>query len=314
MPKNTIQFQKGLGLHEFLEKNGTDAQCSQALYQLRWPTGFVCPECGNTTGCKLKSRKIYQCHKCHHQTSLTAGTIFHGTKLPLRKWFLAIYLLTQRKKSISALQLSREIGVNYDTAWKLKHKLMQVMMERQRKKKLTGRIEMDDAYIGGEKPGKRGRGSRNKVPFVAAVETTQDGRPLKIHLRRVHGFRSKEIARYAKSSLVSGSTVHTDGLYCFRAVTEAECEHRAVVTGGGRKSAQHSNFKWVNTMLGNVKNSLQGTFHAIREKHVPRYLAEFEYRFNRRFDLPAMIERLLFVALRTPPMPYRFLRMAEVYG
>ncbi|MCU7849799.1 MAG: IS1595 family transposase [Candidatus Thiodiazotropha sp. (ex Lucinoma kastoroae)] len=314
MPKNAIQFQKGLGLHEFLEKYGTDAQCGKALYQLRWPTGYVCPECGNTTGCELKSRKLYQCHKCHHQTSLTAGTLFHGTKLALKKWFLAIYLLTQRKKSISALQLSREIGVNYDTAWKLKHKLMQVMMERQSEKKLAGRIEMDDAYMGGEKPGKRGRGSRNKIPFVAAVETTQDGRPLKIHLRRVRGFRSAAIARYAKSSLVSGSTVHSDGLYCFRAVTDAECEHIAVVTGGGRKSAQHSNFKWVNTMLGNVKNSLLGTFHAIREKHVPRYLAEFEYRFNRRFNLPAMIERLLFVALRTPPMPYRFLRMAEIYG
>lgn len=314
MPKNTIQFQKGLGLHEFLEKYGTDAQCAKALYQLRWPNGYVCPECGNTTGCELKSRKIYQCHKCHHQTSLTAGTLFHGTKLALKKWFLAIYLLTQRKKSTSALQLSREIGVNYDTAWKLKHKLMQVMMERQSEKKLAGRIEMDDAYMGGEKPGKRGRGSRNKIPFVAAVETTQDGRPLKIHLRRVRGFRSAVIARYAKSSLVSGSTVHSDGLYCFRAVTDAECEHIAVVTGGGRKSVRHSNFKWVNTMLGNVKNSLLGTFHAIREKHAPRYLAEFEYRFNRRFNLPAMIERLLYVALRTPPMPYRFLRMAEVYG
>ena len=232
----------------------------------------------------------------------------------MKKWFLAIYLLTQRKKSISALQLSREIGVNYDTAWKLKHKLMQVMMERQSEKKLAGRIEMDDAYIGGEKPGKRGRGSRNKIPFVAAVETTQDGRPLKIHLRRVRGFRSAEVARYAKSSFVSGSTVFSDGLYCFRAVTDAEFEHVAIVTGGGRKSTQHSTFKWVNTMLGNVKNSLLGTFHAIRKKHVPRYLAEFEYRFNRRFNLPSMIERLLFVALRTPPMPYRFLRMAEAYG
>ncbi|MES9958204.1 MAG: IS1595 family transposase [Sedimenticola sp.] len=314
MAKNSIQFQKGLGLHEFLEKYGTDDQCSQALYQLRWPTGYVCPECGNTTGCQLKSRKVYQCHKCHHQTSLTAGTIFHGTKLALRKWFLAIYLLTQRKKSISALQLSREIGVNYDTTWKLKHKLMQVMMERQGEQLLAGRIEMDDAYIGGEKSGKRGRGSSNKIPFVAAVETTQDGRPLKIHLRRVRGFCSAEIARYAKSSVAPGSSVYTDGLHCFRAVGDAQCEHVAIVTGGGRKSAQHSTFKWVNTMLGNVKNALLGTFHAIEEKHVPRYLAEFEYRFNRRFKLSSMIERLLFVALRTPPMPYRLLKMAEVYG
>ena len=286
MPKNTIQFQKGLSLHQFLEKYGTDAQCNQALYQLRWPTGYVCPVCGNTTGCELKNRKIYQCHKCHHQTSLTAGTIFHGTKLSMNKWFLAIYLLTQRKKSTSALQLSREIGVNYNTAWKIKHKLMQVMMERQGEKKLAGRIEIDDAYIGGEKPGKRGRGSRNKIPFVAAVETTQDGRRLKIHLRRIRGFRSAEIARYAKSSLASGSTVFSDGLYCFMAVTDAECDHVAIVTGGGRESVQHSTFKWVNTMLGNVKNSLLGTFHAIRKKHVPRYLAEFEYRFNRRFNLP----------------------------
>ena len=313
MKKNAIQFPKGLGLHEFLEMYGSEAQCEQALYQLRWPDGFVCPQCGNTTGCALKARKIYQCHKCHHQASLTAGTIFHGTKLPLRKWFLAIYLLTQRKKSTSALQLSREIGVHYDTAWKLKHKLMPVMLERQREKQLSGRIEIDDAYIGGEKPGKRGRGSPNKVPFVAAVETTQDGRPLQMHLRRVRGFRHTEISRYAKSSLARGSTAVSDGLYCFNAVQDARCSHIAIVTGGGRKSAQLSTFKWVNTMLGNVKNALRGTFHAISRKHVPRYLAEFEYRFNRRFDLPRMIGRLLFVALRTPPMPYRFLKMAEVY-
>jgi len=313
MKKNAIQFQKGLGLHEFLEMYGSEAQCEQALYQLRWPSGFVCPQCGNTTGCALKTRKIYQCHKCHHQASLTAGTIFHGTKLPLKKWFLAIYLLTQRKKSTSALQLSREIGVNYDTAWKLKHKLMQVMMERQREKKLAGRIEIDDAYIGGEQPGKRGRGSPNKVPFVAAVETTQDGRPLQIQLRRIRGFRRADIARYARSSLVAGSTVFSDGFFCFRAVTEAGCGHIATVTGGGRASAQLLTFKWVNTVLGNIKNTLRGTFHAISRKHVPRYLAEFEYRFNRRFDLPRMIDRLLFIALRTPPMPYRFLKMAEAY-
>jgi transposase-like protein len=286
-----IQFQKGLGLHEFLEKYGTEEQCRQALYQLRWHSGYVCPACGNTTGCELKGRPVYQGHKCHHQASLTAGSIFHATKLPLKKWFLAIYLLTQRKKSISALQPSREMGVSYNTAWQLKHKLMQVMLERQDWKKLAGQIEMDDAYLGG---------SRNKIPFVVAVETTQDGRPQAIHLRRVRGFRRTEIARYAKASLTVGSTIFSDGLYCFRAVAEYGCEHVAIVTGGGRSSTQHSTFKWMNTMLGNVKNALLGTFHAILDKHVPRYFAEFEYWFNRRFDVPAMIERLLFVSLRIP--------------
>ena len=314
MAKNPVQFQKGLGLHEFLEHYGEEAQCREALYRLRWPQGFVCPHCGNATGCEIQQRKVYQCHKCHHQTSLTAGTIFHGTKLPLSKWFLAIYLLTQRKKSTSALQLSRELGVKYDTAWKLKHKLMQVMLERQRHQPLTGRIEIDDAYLGGERAGKRGRGSPNKIPFIAAVETTQGGRPMKVHLRRVKGFRKAEIARYAQASFLPGSTVLSDGLYCFAGVCAARCLHEPLLTGSGRQAAQHPVFKWVNTLLGNVKNALLGTFHAIREKHVPRYLAEFEYRFNRRFDLPAMIERLTFVALRTPPMPYRLLKLAEVYG
>ena len=107
MAKNPVQFQKGLSLSSFLLKYGTEERCSQALFDLRWPQGFVCPNCSNTTFCKLRSRKVFQCHRCHHQTSLTAGSIFHGTKLPLTRWFLAIFLVTQRKQSVSALQLSR---------------------------------------------------------------------------------------------------------------------------------------------------------------------------------------------------------------
>ena len=116
MAKNIIQFQKGLSLPKFLEKYGTEEQCYSALFHLRWPDGFVCPECGNKTYCEIKSRKAYQCHRCHQQTSLTSGTIFAATKVPLTKWFLAIYLLTQRKTSVSALQLKRGIGVSYNTA------------------------------------------------------------------------------------------------------------------------------------------------------------------------------------------------------
>ena len=314
MAKNAIQFQKGLSLRDFLDQYGTEEQCQQALYHLRWPQGFVCPSCGNTTGCALHSRKVYQCHKCHHQTSLTAGTLFHGTKLALTQWFLAIFLLTQRKQSISAMQLSRDLGVKYDTAWRMKHKLMQVMLERNSTGSLGERVEIDDAYLGGEMPGKRGRGAHHKVPFIAAVETTQDGRPMKVHLRRVGGFRSPDISRYACASLQSDAIVYSDGLACFAAVTHAGCKHVPIVTGSGRKAAQHPTFNWVNTVLGNVKTALTGTCHAIREKHVPRYLAEFEYRFNRRFNLPTMIERLAYVALRTPPMPQRLLSMAEPWG
>ena len=104
MARNPIQFQPGLSLPAFLEQYGTEAKCQDALFQHRWPRGFECPDCGNTTGCRL-ARGLYQCHRCRHQTSLTAGTIFHATHLPLTTWFLAIYLLTQRKSGISALAL-----------------------------------------------------------------------------------------------------------------------------------------------------------------------------------------------------------------
>ena len=196
----------------------------------------------------------------------------------------------------------------------MKHKLMQVMLEREHETILTDRIEIDDAYLGGERAGKAGRGALHKVPFIAAVQTTDDQQPVAIHLRRVKGFRKTVLAHYAKTSLSPASTVWSDGLACFAAVAEAGFTHRPLVTGGGRTSAKHPTFKWVNTILGNVKNAITGTYHSVSEKHVPRYLAEFEYRFNRRYDLSAMIERLAFVALRTPPMPYRLLTMAESYG
>ena len=180
MSINHVQFQKGLSLDEFIGRYGTEEACQEAVYKMKWPTGFYCPGCGCKSHCQL-SRGHYQCNRCHHQTSLTAGTIFQGTKLALSKWFLAMYLLTQHKKGVSALQLSRDLGVNYKTAWSIKHKLMQTLLERQREKKLQGRVEMDDAYLGGEHSGKRGRGSENKYPFIAAVETTEDGKPIHIH-------------------------------------------------------------------------------------------------------------------------------------
>lgn len=312
MSRNRIQFQPGLSLPAFLERYGTEAQCRDALFAMRWPDGFVCSACGHTTYCTL-ARGVFQCHHCHCQTSLTAGTIFHATKLPLTTWFLAIYLLTQRKQSVSALQLSRDLGVSYNTAWKLKHKILQVMRERCDGQRLGGRIEIDDAYLGGERPGKRGRGAAGKVPFVAAVETTADGRPIKAQFRQVSGFTRAALNDYAQAAVAPGSHVVSDGLGCFRAFGRPNYTHERIISGGGRASVENPAFNWVNTMLGNVKNAIVGNLHAVREKYVPRYLAEYEYRFNRRFDLPAMIERFTYVAVRTAPMPDRLLTMAEAH-
>jgi hypothetical protein len=130
----------------------------------------------------------------------------------------------------------------------------------------------------------------------------------------VEGFRLTEISRWAKQHLQSGSTVVSDGLTCFSAVKEAGCEHNPIITGGGAQSVEKKAFYWVNTMIVDVKNSITGAYHAIDPAHLPRYLAAFCYRFNRRFDLRNMLPRFVYIAARTPPMPNRLLSLAESYG
>ena len=313
MARNKVQFQKGLSEPRFHDLYGREDQCRQALFRWRWPGGFVCPRCGATRHCEIAGRGLYQCAACRHQVSLTAGTLFHATKLSLTLWFLAIYHMTQSKKGISSIELGRRLGVTQTTAWKIKQKLMQAMLECDAAFPLAGRVEMDDAYLGGRRSGaKRGRGAPGKTPIVAAVETTPEGRPVRIKLRRVKGFRKTEIAKMAKRDLSPRATVFSDGLKCFTAVTAQGCAHHPIPTGSGPQAVAVPAFNWVNTTLGNLKNSLRGTYHAIRPKHVPRYLAAFQYRYNRRYRLVDMIERLASDALRTPPMPYRLLKLAEV--
>ena len=312
MARNSVQFQKGLSETEFEQRYGTEAACREALFRWRWPEGFECPICGGRRHSAIKSRQLFQCSACRRQTSLTAGTIFAATKVPLRTWFRAMYHVTQSTQGISSIELGRRLGVTQTTAWTLKHKLAQVMLERDAGKRLQGRVELDDAYLGGERSGgKRGRGAPGKTPFLAAVETTPEGKPVRLKLCRVPSFCDRAVAGFAKRSLERRCEVVSDGLGCFAAVTEAGCRHTVIKTGSGARAARTPAFKWVNTALGNIKAAITGTYRSIAPKHVPRYLAEFEYRFNRRYDLAAMLPRLGWAALRTPPMPYRLLKLAE---
>lgn len=314
MPKNRVQFQRGMSLIDFMASYGTVEQCEAALFSWRWPQGFACPECGGLEYCALKTRRLHQCNACGRQTSVTAGSVFAGSKLPLTTWFLAIYLITQAKNGISSLELGRQLGISQNSAWLMKQKLMQAMLERESTHKLSGVVQLDDAYWGGLRRGyKRGRGSRDKTPFVAAVQTDDEGRPLRMSMNRVRGFRSREIERWSRARLAPGSAVHSDSLRCFRAVERAGCQHTPLLMSGPGAPRRRKALKWVDTMLGNVKNSIHGTYHAIRGKHLPRYLAEFSYRFNRRFDLAGMLASLGRAAARTPPMPYRFIKLAEAH-
>jgi len=268
MARNAVQFQKGLSEPAFDRQYGTEEQCRAVVIAARWPDGFWCPACGGREHSMVKTRDLFQCTACRRQTSPIAGTIFASTKLPLRTWFRAMYHLTQNKQGTSSVELGRRLGVTQTTAWVVKHKLAQVMMERNAGKPLTGRVEIDDAYLGGERSGgKRGRGAPGKTPFVAAVETTPEGKPVRLKLGRVTSFCSASISGFAKRSLDPGltlrvwpaCTVVSDGLQCFGSVTDAGCAHQAIKTGSGPAAARVPAFKWVNTALGNIKAAITGT-------------------------------------------------------
>ena len=298
---------KGLSEAEFRQRFGTEEACREALFQMRWREGLSCPGCGHRGFCALKTRKLFQCNRCKKQVRLMAGTVFQDTKLPLTTWFAAIYHLTQSKGGISSIELGRRLGVKQGTAWLMKHKLMRAMAERETKKpKLSGRVEVDDAYLGGERSGgKRGRGAAGKTPIVAAVETTAERKPRRLRLTVVKGFRKREVEKIAERDFAPGANVVSDGLSCWPAVAKAGCAHRPIVTGSGKRAAGWAPFRWVNTTLGNIKTAIAGTYHHLSPKHAPSYLASFAYRFNRRRQLDSIVERLAWAAVHTVPQPYR---------
>jgi hypothetical protein len=300
-----------MSIPEFLTHFGTEAQCADAIRRSRWPDGFRCPRCAGVQHYVVGhgARKLFQCGACRHQTSLTAGTLMEHTKLPLTTWFLAIHLISQAKTGISALALKRDLGVSYPTAWLLHHKINTAMAHQEAAHRLDGFVQLDDAYLGGERSGgKVGRGSENKVPFVAAVSLNAAGQPMRLKLDLVKGFTCESISRWAKASLLPATVVTSDGLACFAAVTDAGCVHTPRVVGA-LKPRHLPEFKWINTMLGNLKTTLAGAFKALKfRKYAQTYLAAFAYRFNQRFDLRGLIATLIVDVAKTRPVKEKVIR------
>jgi len=312
MAKNKIQFQQGMSLMKFIERYGTEEKCSHRLFLQRWPNGFVCPKCGHTEFYSLTTRCLFQCRTCRYQSSLISGTIFSSSKLPLTLWFLAIYLITQSKDGLSSLNLTRLLGISYNSTLRMKHKLLQVMKDADDTLQLTGLVEVDDVYWGGKRPGgKRGRGASGKVPFIAAISRNEKGRPVHMRLSRVASFTSEEITRWSRKHINREAVVLTDGFNAFQGISESDLVHIPVVMTERYKDPDNKLFLWTNTMIGNVKKSLHGTYHAVSQKHLPRYLAEFSYRFNRRFNLEKMVDNLVFHAANSKPIPQHRLKLAE---
>lgn len=316
MPMNQVQFQHGMSLPDFFSRYGTEVQCAAALAAHRWPHGFRCARCEAPEHYVVGhgARKLFQCRGCRHQTSLTAGTLIDSTNLPLRTWFLAIYLISEAKTGLSALALKRHLGTSYRTDWLDHQKLMATMSERDSQTPLEGMVQLDDAYLGGERPGVGGRGSPNKVPIVAAVSASDDGRSLFVKINQLSGFTSQAITDWARRNLLPGCDVRSDGLNCFAGVIDAGCAHSYVVVGD-RKPRELPQFKWVNTVLGNLKTMINEAHKAFKfRKYASQYLGVFCYRFNRRFDLQQLISELIGHGASARPVRERFIGgQAEVH-
>ena len=306
MAMNQVQFQPGLSMAQFLARYGTEAKCYRALYTARWPLGFRCPCCNGRARSRFRreGRVYYQCRACRHQTTLTSGTLFEASKVPLTTWFLAMHLLTASKTNLSALELKRHLGVCYRTAWRMKQKIMEAMTEREEGRQLAGFVQIDDAYLGGElNGGKPGRGSENKQPFIIAVSTDEDlERPTYAVIEPVRSFSNEAMLDWAGRRLAPGAEAFSDGLACFGRFADLDHAHTVLQTGGGRAATEANGARWANVVLGNVKRAISGRYHAVRQaKYARRYLAEAAYRFNRRFHLPSMLLRLVHAMMLCKP-------------
>lgn len=218
MPKNKIQFQRGLSLPEFLAKYGSNNQCRAALVKFRWPNGFACPSCGNDTYYEIGTRILFQCKACRRQVPvIISETIFSSTNLPLSILFFGIYQITQSKNGISSLNLARSLEISANAALRIKHKLKHVMKKREDGKPLSGFLQIDGAYLGGKSlGGKRGRGADGKTPFIAAVTTNKKGSQ---RTRSLLG----QASMYDRGALLFPM--------CFTGL-DTVCTHRAIITGG----------------------------------------------------------------------------------
>jgi len=289
---------------EFIKRFLTEEQCREYLYRLRWPEGFVCPKCEHDKAWKIGDM-LYECAKCGRQTSVIAGTIFQDTRKPLRSWFTAIWWVTTQKTGASAMGLRQVLGLgSYKTAWTWLHKIRTAMVNPNRTK-LSGTVEVDECYIGGEKHGgKRGRGAENKSIVAVGVEIlegkNQMGRVRLMVVPDVSG--DSLVEKFIKENVEPGSTIITDGWSGFSSVGSSGYTH--VIPKKFEVDDPENLLPHVHMIVSLLKRWLLGTHQgAVQEMHLQAYLDEYTFRFNRRKSAQRgfLFYRLLESAMHVPP-------------
>lgn len=306
----------GRSLSQFQKAFSDEAGCAAFLFERRWPDGFVCPACGKRRAAALKSRpRLYECLDCGRQTSITAGTAMHRSRLPLTTWFWAAHLMTTHSNGMSALQLEAQLGVTYKTAWLLTQKLRRSMVDPDREP-LEGVVEVDQAEIAfrdGDtffEPGNAG-----KILVIGAVEVidrdTNQAKPRRKHakyldtrsgrlrLGMIADNSAASIEAFVNANVKHGATLLTDGHKSYPGLKGYRHDPRVV-----GKMAAHIVLPWIHRAFSLMRRWSLGTYHGLRRKHVDTYLNEFVFRYNRRFYRHVSFETLLGLAAHNEPASY----------
>ncbi len=290
----------------FLARFATEDACARLLRRWRYPGGFACPRCKGTKAWYLGVRRLDECAGCGHQVSLTAGTLFHRTRKPLRSWFAAIFLFVSSKQGISAMELGRQLGFREATAWAWLHKIRHCLGARA-SELLSGIVEVDETYEGGLEPGVPGRGARTKSLVAAAVEVDVYDKGFgRAKLRRIPNADRSTLKEFVDATIAKGSSVLTDGWagYGGNAI-QGKAHHPINVKQSGRDA--HQVLPAVHRVFALLHRVLLGTYQgAVRPKHLDAYLAEFEFRFNRRHaaSRTLLFQRALSCAVAAKPPEY----------
>ncbi len=292
-------------LLEFEARLATEEACREYLKQLRWPEGFVCPCCRGRRAW-LATRGRLSCGSCRHQASVTAGTIFQDTRKPLRLWFRTIWHVTSQKNGASAMGLQRVLGLgSYLTAWTWLHKLRRGMV-RPGRDRISGRIEVDETYVGGEEASVHGRETQTKALVVIAAQ--EDGHGIgRIRMACVPDASAASLQEFIHDAIVPGSVVHTDGWEGYRNLSQQGYGHQVTVLRGAGKDAAIRLMPRVHRIAGLLKRWLLGTHQgAVLPKHLDYYLDEYTFRFNRRTSRSRgkLFYRLVQQTVQIDPSPY----------
>ena len=291
-----------------------EASCAAYLADLRWPDGFRCPGCGHDQAWMLDTKAwTYQCKQCRRQTSVTAGTVMHGSKLSLSIWLWAAYLMATHSNGISAFQLWKQLGLgSYKTAWLLCAKLRHAMLDPDRNP-LFGLVEIDETTIhhrtkDGAVCGGQGRSHDGKLLLAGTVEVVGPG-PGRIRLAAIKDFSATSLHAFIATSIAPATTAKTDGWSAYPGAPGVNHDPRVIGA-----MAAHVVLPWIHRVFSNLKTWALGVYHGLRLKHLQSYLDEFTFRFNRRRTRHAAFRSLLRIASRRQPVTYKMLIAAEATG